>query len=61
MADAGEWRALARSVGLPMVPYDSDHLDDVPYEADQTVLLIEGRVSIPGSGDGRPARPAGSG
>jgi hypothetical protein len=40
----GQWRALARSVGLPIVPYDSDHLDDVPDEADQTVLLIEGRV-----------------
>jgi hypothetical protein len=40
----GQWRALARSAGLPIVPFDSDHPDDVPGEADQTVLLIEGRM-----------------
>jgi hypothetical protein len=40
----GQWRALARSAGLPIVPYDSDHPDDAPGEADQTFLVIDGQV-----------------
>jgi hypothetical protein len=40
----GQWRALARSAGLPIVPYDSDQADEVTGEADQTVLVIDGQV-----------------
>jgi hypothetical protein len=39
-----QWRALARSAGLPIVPYDSDLAEDAPGEAEQTVLVIDGQV-----------------
>jgi hypothetical protein len=39
----GQWRALASSVGLPIVPYDSD-ADDTPDQAELTVLVVDGRV-----------------
>ncbi len=40
----GQWRALARSAGLPIVPYDSDQPDEVTGKAGQTVLVIDGQV-----------------
>jgi hypothetical protein len=40
----GQWRVLAHSVGLPTVPYDSDHPEDVFDETDRTVLIIDGHV-----------------
>jgi hypothetical protein len=43
----GQWRALARSAGLPIVPYDSDHPGDVFDETDRTVFVIDGRVIGP--------------
>jgi hypothetical protein len=49
--NAGQWRALARSLGLPVAPYDSDQPDDVPGEDDQTVIVIDGQVI------GRPVFP----
>lgn len=45
------WRALASSVGLPVVPYDSDHPDDAPPEPGRTVLVVDGQVI------GTPAAP----
>ncbi|HZR48012.1 MAG TPA: hypothetical protein VFB06_00690 [Streptosporangiaceae bacterium] len=48
---SAHWRALASSVGLPVVPYDSDHPDDGPHEAGRTVLVVDGRVI------GSPATP----
>jgi hypothetical protein len=53
----GQWRALARSAGLPIVPYDSDHPDDEADEGDRTVLVIDGRVvDSPAAGSGPGAR-----
>ena len=39
-----QWRALARSVGLPIAPYDSGLVEDPPGEAGRTVLVIDGEV-----------------
>lgn len=41
-----QWRALARSAGLPIVAYDSDLAEDVvvPGEAGGTVLVVDGQV-----------------
>ncbi len=39
-----QWRALGRSAGLPIVPYDSGLAEDVPGEAGRTVLVIGGQV-----------------
>ena len=47
----GQWRAVAQSAGLPVVPYDSADPDDVPGEDDQTVLVIDGRVLQARPGD----------
>lgn len=38
-----QWRALARSAGLPAEPYDSDH-PGTPGEDGQTVLVVDGQV-----------------
>lgn len=39
-----QWRALARSAGLPVDPYDSDDPDDAPDESDRMVLVIDGQT-----------------
>jgi len=41
----GKWRALARSVGLPIVPYGSDDGWDSPGDVDdQVVIVLDGEV-----------------
>src|SRR5215831_17161035 len=48
-----EWRGLARTVGLPVAPYDSDEPEVTTGEADRVVLVLDGEV-IEGGGPTRP-------
>ena len=46
-----EWRTLARTAGLPIVPYDTDDRDaDAPDRSDHVVLVLDGTVLEPGPG-----------
>jgi hypothetical protein len=45
----GQWRALARSVGLPIVPHHSEEPEMAPGDdSDRVVLVIDGQVIDPG-------------
>ena len=48
-----EWRGLARTVGLPVAPYDSDEPEVTTGETDRVVLVLDGEV-IEGGGPTRP-------
>jgi hypothetical protein len=48
-----EWRSLARTVGLPVVPYDSDEPEVTTGETDRVVLVLDGEV-IEGGGPTAP-------
>ena len=48
-----EWRGLARTVGLPVAPYDSDEPEVTTSETDRVVLVLDGEV-IEGGGPTRP-------
>ena len=48
-----EWRGLARGVGLPAVPYDSDQPEMATGGTDRVVLVLDGEV-IEGGGPAAP-------
>jgi hypothetical protein len=41
---AGQWRSLARTAGLAVVPYDSGQAAEDPVAGDRTALLVDGHV-----------------
>ncbi len=51
-----EWRSLARSVGLPVLPYDSDEPEVVAEADDDLVLVVDGQLvsAVALAGDGPP-------
>ena len=52
-----EWRSLARSVGLPALPFDSDEPEAMADPDDDLVLVVDGQVvaTVALAGDGLPA------